>query len=232
MDLADDPMENSLAGAIRCHWKGAQFHTTNASQRASDSDNLGPVALLHQRKRGLEQVQRSESIDGDMFLDDGRVAGSERCKVVADACVGDDKVEVSDSLFYERGDGGGGVGLGFVVDFHNDEFAGRGFGDGGKFFRCELLGITDAGDDGGGGTGEVGLNEAEADAWGLVKRRVLMRVNKREEYSPRLAPVMRTLVDFSPGILIEIEYFLKSLVKRGWSRESTLTVKSDKARQH
>ena len=33
-----------------------------------------------------------------------------------------------------------------------------------------------------------------------------------EEYSPRLAPVMRTLVAFSPGILTE--FFLKSLVNR------------------
>ena len=70
-----------------------------------------------------------------MFLDDGGVTGSESLKIVADARVGDDEVEACDSVFFERGDGGGGVGLGFVVDFDNDEVAAGGFGDGGKGLR-------------------------------------------------------------------------------------------------
>ena len=99
-----------------------------------------------------------------MFLDDGRVTGGEGCEVVADACVGDDDVEAGDSLFFERCDCGGGVGLGFVVDFHNDEFAGWAFGDGGELLRCGVFGVADAGDDGRGRAGEVYLDEAEADA--------------------------------------------------------------------
>ena len=166
MDLADDPMENRLAGPIRRHRVWPHSHITNTPHRASDADEFGPspLALLQQRKRGLEQEQGSESIDGDMFLDDSRVTGSEGGEVVADARVGDEDVEAGDSLFFERCDRGGGVGLGFIVDFHNDEFAGRGFGDGGELLRCGVVGVADAGDDGRGRAGEVDLDEAEADA--------------------------------------------------------------------
>ena len=213
MDLADDPVENGLAGPICGHGEGALIHTTNAPHGASDSDKLGTLALLQQWKRGLEQIKRSEPIDGDMFLDDGRVTGREGGEVVADACVCDDKVEAGDSLFFKRCDGGGGVGLGLVVDLHDDELAGRAFGDGGELLRCRVLGVADAGDDGRGRAGEVNLDEAEADAWCTGKERDLRGMKKGiEEFSPRLAPVMRTVVVFSPGILTG--FFLKSLVKR------------------
>ena len=165
MDFADDPVENGLAGPICGHGEGAHVHTANAPHGASDSDKLGAFfALLQQWKRSLEEVKGSESIDGDMFLDDGRVTGGEWGEVVADACVGDDEVEAGDSLFFERCDGGGGVGLGLVVDFHRDELAGRAFGDGGELLRCRVFGVADAGDDGCGRAGEVNLDKAEADA--------------------------------------------------------------------
>ena len=99
-----------------------------------------------------------------MFLDDGRITGSERREVVADARVGDDEVEAGDALFFERSDRVGGVGFGFVVDFHDDEVAGRDFGDGGEALRGGVFGVADAGDNGRGGAGEVGLDEAETDA--------------------------------------------------------------------
>jgi len=38
----------------------------------------------------------------------------------------------------------------------------------GEFLRCVVFGIADAGDDGGRGAGEVGLDEAEANAWRLL----------------------------------------------------------------
>ena len=80
--------------------------------------------------------------------------------------------------------------------------------------RGRMFGVADAGDDGGGRAGEVDLDEAEADAWGTVKERGLRRMEKGVEgCSPRFAPVMRTLVAFSPGILTG--FFLKSLMKRG-----------------
>ena len=149
-----------------------------------------------------------------MFLDDGRVTSSEWGEVVADARVGDDEVEAGDSLFFERCDCGGGVGFGLVVDFHNDEFAGRAFGDGGELLRCWVFGVADAGDDGHGRAGEVKLNKAEADAWwGTDKGRGLRKIwEDVEECSPRLAPVMRMLVVFSPGKLTVL--FLRSLVDR------------------
>lgn len=101
MDLPDDPMENSLAGPIRRQREGTLVHTPYTSHRGSDPNELGPLTLLQQWKRGLEEVQGSESIDGDMFLDDGRVTGSNRCEVVADACVGDYEVEAGDSLVFD-----------------------------------------------------------------------------------------------------------------------------------
>lgn len=214
MDLADDPVENGLAGPICGHGEGPHVHTADAPHGASDSDKLGALALLLQQwKRGLEQIKGSEPVDGDVFLDDGRVTGRERGEVVADARVGDDEVEAGDSLFLERCDRGGGVGLGLVVDLHNDEFAGRAFGDGGELLRCRVLRIANAGDDGRGRAGEVDFDEAEADAWGTGKGRGLKRMKKGvEECSPRLAPVMRTLV--APSASILTESFLKSLAKK------------------
>ena len=170
MDLPDDPMEDSLAGAIRRHRERAHLHTSDTPHRTSDPNKLGPCALLQQWKRRLKEEQRSESIDGDMFLDDRRVTGSKWRKVIADACVGDDEVETRDSLVFDRGYSAGGVGLGFVVDFHNDEFAGRIFVDGGELLRCGVVWVSDTSDDSGRGTGEVGLDKAEADAWGLSSR--------------------------------------------------------------
>ncbi len=101
MDFPDDPMENRLAGTIRRHREGTLVHTSYTSHRASDPNELGPPTLLQQWKRGLEEVQWTESIDGDMFLDDGRVTGSKWCEVVADTCVGDDEVEAGDSLVFD-----------------------------------------------------------------------------------------------------------------------------------
>ena len=73
-DLPNNPMENSLAGPIRRHSVRAHVrHTSNTPHRASDPNELSPLTLLQQWKRGLENEQRSKSIDGDMFLDDRRV---------------------------------------------------------------------------------------------------------------------------------------------------------------
>ena len=67
-----------------------------------------------------------------MFLHDRRVGGSERGEIVADACVGDDEAESVDSLGFDVVHGVGGVGGGFAVDFHHQEFAGGVFGEGGE----------------------------------------------------------------------------------------------------
>jgi len=170
VDLPDDPMENSLAGPIRRHRERAHVHTSDTPHRASDTNEFRPLTLFQQWKRGLEKEQRCESIDSDMFLNDRRVTGSDWCEVIADPCVGDDKVEAGDSLLFDQSYGGGGVGLGFVVDLHDEDLAGGVFGDGGELLRCGMFGVADAGDNGGGGAGEVGLDEAEADAWVLLNK--------------------------------------------------------------
>ena len=170
MDLPDDPMKDSLAGPIRRRRERAHLHTSDTPQGASNTNELGPLTLLQQWKRGLEKEQRSKSIDSDMLLDNCRVTGSDRCVVVANASVGDDDVEGGDSLVFDRGYSVDGVGLALVIDFHNDEFAGGVLGDGGELLRCRMFRVADAGDDGGGGAGEVGLDEAEADAWVLLSR--------------------------------------------------------------
>ena len=77
MNLPNDPMEDSLAGPIRRHRVRAHVHTSNTPHRASDPNELSPLALLQQWKRGLEKEQRSKSIDGYMFLNDRRVTGSD-----------------------------------------------------------------------------------------------------------------------------------------------------------
>ena len=48
MDLADDPVEERLAGPIRRHGERPHVHTTDATHRASDADEFGfPLALPH-----------------------------------------------------------------------------------------------------------------------------------------------------------------------------------------
>lgn len=164
VDFPDDPMEDSLASPICRHRERAYVHSANTSHGTPDPDELRPFFLLQQRKRGLEEEQRAVSIDINMFLNDRGITGSERCKVVADACVSDDEVKINDSLLFDRGYGVGGIGLGFVVDFNNEEFAGRIFGNGGELLRRGVFGIADTSDDGGRRAREVGLDEAEADA--------------------------------------------------------------------
>lgn len=67
-----------------------------------------------------------------MFLDDRGVGGSERGEVIADACVGNDEVEGVDSLGFDMAHCIGGVGWGFAVDLHHQEFAGGVFREGGE----------------------------------------------------------------------------------------------------
>ena len=95
-----------------------------------------------------------------MFLQDGRVDGGEGLVVFADTCVGDDDVEGIDALGLDFRDGAGGVGVGFVVDFDDDDFAVGAGGEGGEVLGGGILGVAHAGDDGGRGAGEIGLDEA------------------------------------------------------------------------
>jgi hypothetical protein len=74
-----------------------------------------------------------------------------------------------------------------------------------------VFGVADAGDDGGGGAGEVVFDEAEADAWVLLSRAVRGAEARLRDALPLLAPVMRKLVGLPPGILTDL--FLRSLEK-------------------
>ena len=132
MDLADEPVLHGLAGSVCRGRKRANVHAADAADRASDPHELGSLALLQEWERGLEEVQRSQCIHLDMFLDDGRVDGGERGEIIADGCVGDDEVERVDSLALDVAHGVGGVGCGFAVNLHHQEFAGRVFGEGGE----------------------------------------------------------------------------------------------------
>ena len=67
-----------------------------------------------------------------MFLYGRGVGGSERGEFVADACIGDDEAESIDSLSFDVAHRIGGVGCGFAVDLHHQEFAGGVFGKGGE----------------------------------------------------------------------------------------------------
>lgn len=100
-----------------------------------------------------------------MFLQGRRVSVGERGKVIADACVSDDKAEGGDSLFLDRGHSICGVGGRFAVNLHDDELAGRVFVEGGELLRGGIVGIADGGYDNGGGSSEVGFHEAKADTW-------------------------------------------------------------------
>ena len=84
-----------------------------------------------------------------MFLHGRRVSGGEWGKVIADACVGDDKVEGGDSLVLDRGHGICGVGGRFAVNLYKDELAGGVFGEGGELLRGGIVGIANGGYDDG-----------------------------------------------------------------------------------
>lgn len=166
MDLPHDPMLHGLTSPIRRRRIRPLVHAPHTPQRAANAHKLGALtALLQQRQRGLEEIQRAEAVDLDVFPDSRGVGGGEGGHVGADAGVGDDEVEGVDVLGGEVGDGGGGVGGGFGVDFHHHEFAGGVFGEGRELLGGGVGGVADGGYDCGGGAGEVGFHEAEADAW-------------------------------------------------------------------
>ena len=156
-----------------------------------------------------------------MLLNGLRVSCSYRWVVSVDACIGDDDVETGDSLVFKRGDSVGGVRLGLVIDLDDDEFAGRVLGDGGKLLRCRVLRVANGGDDDGGGAGEVGLDEAETDAWVLFVRLDWKETEERsrEGRVPLFAPVIRIEVGFPAGMLIDM--CLASLVRRWRCKEFT-----------
>ena len=74
MNFAHDPMQDGLAGTIRRRRERALVHTSDTSQWASDSNELGSLILLQQWKHGLEKEQWSDSIDSDMLHDGVRVS--------------------------------------------------------------------------------------------------------------------------------------------------------------
>ena len=132
MDLSHEPMLNGLAGSICRGRIRALFLAANTAQRASDPHELGSLALLQEWECGLEEIQWSQSIHLDMFLDDGRVDGCDRGEVIADARVGDDEVESVDTLALDLAHGIGRVGCRFAVNLHHQQFAGGIFGEGGE----------------------------------------------------------------------------------------------------
>ncbi len=165
MHLPHNPMEDRLARPIRRHRIRTHVHAADTAHGAPDADELRALfALLHEGKGGLEEVEGPEAIDSDVLLHDLRVAGGEGGEVVADAGVGDDEVEAGDALRFDDGYGGAGVGVGSAVDLDDDELAGGVFVEGGELPRGGVLGVSDAGDDGGGGAGEVDFDEAQANA--------------------------------------------------------------------
>ncbi len=95
-----------------------------------------------------------------MLLEDGRVDGGEGLEVIADTGVGDDDVEAINALGLNVRDGAGGVGLGFVVDLDENDFAVGAGGKGGEVLGGGILRVADAGDDGCRGAGEIGLDKA------------------------------------------------------------------------
>lgn len=109
-------------------------------------------------------------------------------------------------MVFERGDSVGGVRLGLVIDLDNDESARGVLGDGGKLLRCGVMRVANGGDDDGGGAGEVGLDEAEADAWVLFVRlnRKETKQRSREGCVPLFAPVIRIEVGLPAGMLIDL----------------------------
>lgn len=100
------------------------FHATDTTQRRPDNDELRRSRLPQQRQRRLEQRQRGDAVDGNVFLDCAEGRGFDGLKVVGDAGVGEDDVEVGDLVgCLEEVDGSEGVGEGFAVDLDGDEGA-------------------------------------------------------------------------------------------------------------
>ena len=99
-----------------------------------------------------------------MLLDKRQRHVCNRRIVIRDARVGDDDVQVVEAMLGLKGlDCIAWVGLGFGVDFHNDEIARGVFGEGGEGSGGGMKGIPDASNDGGIGAREVGGDEALAD---------------------------------------------------------------------
>lgn len=164
VDFADNPVEDGLAAPVGRHGVWAEVHTSDASHGASDTDELGTLGLLQQRKDGLEEEQGCEAIDDDVLLEHLGVDGGDGFPVVADAGVGDDEIKLIDALRLDGFDGCGGVGLALVVDLDDDDLAGGIFGDGRELLGGGVVGITDTSNDDGVRAREVDVNKAGTNA--------------------------------------------------------------------
>ncbi|KAL8961573.1 MAG: hypothetical protein Q9193_001889, partial [Seirophora villosa] len=164
VDFPHDPVEDGLASSIGRYGEGALVHTSDASHRASDTDELGTLGLLQQRKNGLEEEQGCEAINDDMFLKDDGVDGGDGAPVITDAGVSDNEVKLIDALGLDGLNGCGGVGLALIVELDNNNLAGGIFGDGGELLRGGVVGITDASNNDSIRAREIDVNKAGTDA--------------------------------------------------------------------
>ena len=175
MDTTSQEINRSLRSAIRANSEGHMFHSRNGSHTGRNNHEPGLAGFLQERQRSLENPHHARGIDVEMlhevrrlhvghFLESGKFE---------DASVGDDDVDFVDAMAGEGSDRFAGLRVGCALDLHDVQFAAFGCGELVQSFGVRVGGLTDGGDDGVAGTGEVLFHETLADAWG--KRLVRLR---------------------------------------------------------
>lgn len=130
MDLAHDPVQNGLAGAIRRTRVRALLHAADATQRTADSHKRGILALLEQRVDRLIEVDRPVAIDLDVLAQHGDGHPVHGREILTDAGVGDYYVQVVNAVFPLEGlYGSGRVSGRLRVDLHHDQARGLALGE-------------------------------------------------------------------------------------------------------
>jgi len=149
VNATHEVVRQSFGGAV--HAQGIHrttLHSTSATQRTSDGDELWVGGLVQQGDGGLEEGEWAVCVGlnvvGEIFeLDLGDWAGG-----LAYACVGNDDVQGFDAVVLsERLCELGGVELG-AIEGEDDELAVGARGEGGETFGCRVRGIAHCGDDG------------------------------------------------------------------------------------
>lgn len=184
---------NVVEGRLRCPvdgvWKVSVCHLAEATGRGSESNELGFLGCQEKWTHSLEEHYDAKYVDFEMLQQIGDLDLMNLWKDLGDARARNDDIQSSDALALDLLNSRSRVGLGDTVNFDNDQRAS--FASGECFQRSCCAGVSYSTNDNVIRSRKEDLGEAEAETYSTrqgIDSRLL------EICSPRLAPVMRTVV--------------------------------------
>ncbi len=166
VDVANQEVERSLGCTVRRDGVRDVLGGADGADDRRDGHELGVVALLEERKNGLEETDDAGGVDVDVLeeVSGVQLGDADERRDLEDARVGDDDIELGDPLGDQALDSGLGVRVGGALDLDDDQLAARSLGQVVELLRLGRCRVADRGDDGGVRARQVLGDEALADA--------------------------------------------------------------------